>query len=178
MSELLDVLDKQGIPTGTNAARAEVHGKGLWHGTVHIYVYRAVDKEIQILVHLRATNKDLYPNTWDPVLGGHIRSGQTPIQTVIDELNDEVGLSVSPNDLVVGPIVKTDKGLDKEFNHLFAYHFPPNAEMRFRDNEVQKVKWMSLDEVLEAIRTFPSEWRPTADEFLTAHSAMTSLLRI
>lgn len=177
MSELLDVLDKQGISTGTSVARAEVHEKGLWHGTVHIYVYRAVDKGIQILVHLRAVNKDLYPNTWDPVLGGHIRSGQTPIQTVIDELNDEVGLSVSPSDLVMGLVVKADKGLDKEFNHLFTYQFPPSAEMRFKDNEVQKVRWMSFDEILESIRTFPSEWRPTVDEFLTARSATTSLLR-
>lgn len=177
MNELIDVLDEQGVSTGTTAPRAEAHQKGLWHSTVHVYVYRVVDKEIEILVHLRSPRKDLYPNTWDPVLGGHIQAGHTPIQTVVEELNDEVGVRVSTDDLVVGPVVKADKGLDKEFNHVFAYPLPLNATMHFKDNEVQKVRWMGLDEVLKAIQTSPSEWRPAINEFSTAYATVTSLLR-
>lgn len=178
MSELLDVLNEQGEPTGKSVPRVDIHSMGLWHGTVHVYTYRIVAAGgIQILIHLRAAHKDMYPNTWDSVLGGHIQSGQTSIQTVIDELGDEVGLLVSLKDLTIGPIIKADKGLDKEFNHLFAYQFPANAKMHFKDNEVQEVKWLDLDLVLESIRTASSEWRPTADEFLTGYAFLTSLLR-
>ena len=177
MNELLDVLDEQGTPTGTDSIRSEVHKNGLWHGTVHIYVYRIVDGEIQILVHLRSLHKDLYPNTWDTVLGGHIQAGRTPVQTVIEELNEEVGLSTSLDNLIVGPVVKTGKGLDKEFNHIFAYLFPSNVAVWFKDNEVQKVRWMGLDEVLQSIQASPSEWRPTLDEFSVGRLAVTFLLR-
>ena len=177
MSELLDVLDEQGIQTGVSVQRSEVHKNGLWHGTVHIYVCRMIGQKVEILVHLRSASKDLYPNTWDPVLGGHIQAGNTPIQTVEEELSQEVGLSISPEDLIVGPIVKADKGSDKEFNHIFVYLFPSDASVYFKDNEVQEVRWMELDEVLRSIETAPTEWRPTCDEFLAAYPAVTSLLK-
>jgi isopentenyldiphosphate isomerase len=177
MIEMLDIFDDQGVPTGMSAPRSEVHKKGLWHGTVHIYVYRIVDHETKILVHLRSAHKDLYPNTWDPVLGGHIQAGSTPTQTVLEELAGEIGLSLSPSNLVGGSVIKADKGLDKEFNHIFACPFPEHAVVDFRDHEVQKVRWMGLDEVLEALRISPAEWRPTLAEFSAAHSIATSLIK-
>lgn len=177
MSELLDVLDEHGTPTGRSVLRSEVHQKGLWHGTVHIYVYQLVDELVQILVHLRSVHKDLYPNTWDPVLGGHISAGHVPIQTVIEELRGEIGLSVLSDDLMVGPTVKADKGWDKEFNHLFLYSPPLDATLCFVDSEVQEARWMALDDVLSAIQTFPSEWRPTQEEFATGYRAVISMLR-
>lgn len=177
MSELVEVLDEQGVYTGATAPRAEVHAQGLWHATVHIYTYRIVENHIELLVHLRSTSKDLYPNTWDPVLGGHIQAGRTALQTVVEELNDEIGIQISTTDVIVGPILKIDKGLDKEFNHIFAYPLPVDAILHFKDQEVQKVRWMKFDDILQSIQTSPSEWRPTIDEFKTAHSIVTSLVR-
>ncbi len=177
MNELIDVLNEEGIFHGVSKPRAEVHNKGLWHRTVHVYVYQGVAENIQILVHLRSANKDLYPNTWDPVLGGHVSAGRTPMQTVIDELSGEVGLSVARNMLAVGPIIKTDKGLDKEFNHIFAYLFPRSTQIRFNDNEVQMVRWMDTDEITRSIQTASSEWRPTEAEWTAERSAITTLLK-
>jgi isopentenyl-diphosphate Delta-isomerase len=176
ISELVHVLNEKGLPTGKSMPRAEVHEKGFWHGTVHVYVYNIVDNEPQILVHLRSPRKDLYPNTWDPVLGGHIKAGSNPTKTVIDELSDEVGLLVSPDDLIVGPVMKADKGRDKEFNHIFLCRFPSGSSVNFKDNEVQEVKWMGFDKVLQNIKDFPSRWRPSLNEFSTAYLAIKPLL--
>lgn len=174
--ELLDVYDATGAPTGVWAPRSEVHQKGLWHATVHIYVYRLVGNRTQVLAHLRSAKKDLYPNTWDPVLGGHIKSGKTPVETAIEELDEEIGLSVSVADLVVGPILKADKGLDKEWNHLFACKLPYGATIQFKDKEVQKVRWVELDEISRAIQITPTEWRPTFEEFSIAYASVLPLL--
>ena len=176
MSELLDVLDEYGASTGVRVSRSEVHQKGLWHATVHVYVYRVVNNKTQVLVHLRSAKKDLYPNTWDPVLGGHVKAGKTSIETAIEELDEEIGLSVSAHDLVVGPTLKADKGLDKEWNHLFVCKFPSETEMHFKDQEVKEVRWVELDEVPEAIRAAPEKWRPTPEEFSAAHSVVSPLV--
>ena len=175
-SELVDVLNEKGLVTGRISPRSEIHEKGFWHGTVHIYVYKIVNNEPQLLAHLRSVNKDSYPNTWDPVLGGHIKAGSNPIRTVIDELREEIGLEVSRNNLIVGPAMKADKGKDKEFNNIFLCHFPKNSILSFKDNEVQKVKWMSFDEIFDNIHKFPSKWRPSLDEFSTYSVAVKSLL--
>ena len=173
MSELIDVLDEQGNKTGTTLSRKEVHASGCWHATVHIYVYRLVDNKVQLLTHLRSAKKDLYPSTWDPVLGGHVQSGHDELETVVDEMEGEVGLKVSPKDLVVGPVVKADKGNDKEFNHLFAFAFPEQADLIFTDHEVQEVRWIDVDAVLNSL---PSrDWRPTAAEFMHAYAFLQSL---
>lgn len=172
MIELLDVLDEKGVATGKSVPRPEVHKNGLWHATVHIYVYSIVNNMPQILVHLRSASKDLYPNTWDPVLGGHVKSGNTATQTAIEELSDEIDLSISSKDLIVGPVVKTDKGPDKEFNHIYGCKFPQETTLRFRDKEVQKAKWMKSEDVLQAIKTSPSKWRPTLDEFSAVNSVI------
>jgi 8-oxo-dGTP pyrophosphatase MutT (NUDIX family) len=137
---------------------------------------RAEDLEREKLWAVPAGNEET-PNTWDPVLGGHIQAGSTPTQTVLEELAGEIGLSLSPSNLVGGSVIKADKGLDKEFNHIFACPFPEHAVVDFRDHEVQKVRWMGLDEVLEALRISPAEWRPTLAEFSAAHSIATSLIK-
>ena len=177
MDELLDVLDEWGGSTGIPSPRSEVHKLGLWHGTVHVYVCRVVEARLELLVHLRSPLKDLYPNAWDPVLGGHIQSGRTPQAAVIEELAGEIGLTVSENDLSTGPVFKADKGLDREFNYLFVSHLPHAAKIRFEDKEVRAIVWMEPELIFEAIRMSSQKWRPTLAEFSKEYEALSSLMR-
>ena len=120
MRELIDVLDLLGCRTGQTCLRSDAHKLGYWHATVHIFVYRFRENELQLLVHLRSQSKDLYPDTFDPVFGGHVQSGSEPIATACEELSGEIGITVVASQLQQGPVLMADKGLDKEFNHLFA----------------------------------------------------------
>lgn len=175
--EVLDILREDGTHTGRTAPRSEIHQKGWWHGTVHIYVYRIVDKHVEILTHLRSPHKDLYPNTWDPVLGGHIQAGATPLQTVVEEMAGEVGLTISPADLISGPTLQADKGLDKEFNYVFAYALPANAKIHLKDKEVQEVQWKEIAFILRSLQESPAQWRPTSNEFLQSYQMLQSLVK-
>jgi hypothetical protein len=40
MEEYLDVFDENNQPTGVVLPRRQVHAEGLWHRTVHIYLFR------------------------------------------------------------------------------------------------------------------------------------------
>jgi isopentenyldiphosphate isomerase len=93
--EYIDILDNNtGEPTGERRSRAEVHKLGLWHRTVHIYVFRKFNNRLELLVHLRSKNKNLKPDKWDTRIAGHLKAGENWIEAVSGELYDEIGLKL------------------------------------------------------------------------------------
>ena len=55
MQELIDVLDENGIFTGSVVPRDKVHQKGLWHRAIIVVI---VNKENQILLQQRSNSKE------------------------------------------------------------------------------------------------------------------------
>lgn len=51
MEEMIDVLDSAGNFTGKICSRTEIHQKGLWHRTVHIWAF---DRSGRILFQKRS----------------------------------------------------------------------------------------------------------------------------
>lgn len=164
MEELLDILDDSGNPTGESKPRSVVHTTGLWHRTVHIYFYRRTDHGIELLAHHRSATKDLNPNKWDTRFGGHIKAGETLEQALSNELKEEVGIEADPNKLTAGPIHKREKFPNSEFTNVYFYEFDGDTNsLKFNDGEVQAVKWMNVEDVLNSITASSEEWssRPT-----------------
>ncbi len=89
MSELIDVLDENGIKTGRVVTREEVHCEGLWH---QIAVVVVLDKDNRILLQQRSENKQTNPGKWDIAAAGHVDAGEDAITTAKRELEEEVGI--------------------------------------------------------------------------------------
>ena len=87
--EYLEIVDENNNLTGERKPRSLVHSNGLWHRVVHIYFFRIINKEIEILVQLRSKTKDLSPNMWDTRFGGHIKAGEKLEQAVVDEIRED-----------------------------------------------------------------------------------------
>lgn len=166
MEEYLDIVDEKGNLTGKKELRSVVHKKGLWHQTVHIYFYRIVDGEIKLLSHLRSRFKSSNPNKWDTRFGGHVEAGQTLKETVVKEILEETGLSISLDDLIVGPQGKYDGGVNKEIIGQFYFNFEGEpSELKFNDGEVQKAQWMFIDEIRKSIEDEPQSWTSGKEGF-------------
>jgi isopentenyl-diphosphate delta-isomerase len=166
MEEQLDILDEQGNPTGKTASRAIVHTTGLWHRVVLIYFYRKGPKGIEILVHLRAKTKDLHPNKWDTRFGGHVKAGDTLDDAVAKELKEEVGISVIHENLSEGHQGKHSAFPNNEFNTSYFYNFTEDERsLKFEDNEVQQVKWLPAEEILNDLTINPNNWATSAKTF-------------
>ena len=96
MEEQIDILDKTGKKTGEVRGRTEVHHLGLWHRTVHIWLF---DKAGNILFQLRAHDKENHPNLYDTSCAGHISAGDSSLESAVREISEELGLKKSPSDL-------------------------------------------------------------------------------
>jgi isopentenyldiphosphate isomerase len=164
--ERLDIVDENNEPTGGSELRSKSHTSGLWHRTVHIYVYRKKGGLIEFLVHLRSSHKDLHPNKWDTRFGGHLKSGETYEQAVAGELKDEIGLDVDGVTLVKGALIKRENFPNNEFAQIHYCQFTGDEkQLRFNDGEVQKVEWISTDEILKRMREQPDEWTSQPEYF-------------
>ncbi len=94
--EFIDILDKNGKPTGEIRLKSEAHRLGLYHASVHIWFYT---KKGEILIQKRAKSKDTFPGLWDISVAGHIGAGESAENSAIRETKEEIGLSISKNDL-------------------------------------------------------------------------------
>lgn len=157
--EYLNIVDENGNTTGEKELRSVVHAKGLWHRVVHIYFFRIKDDAIEILVHLRSKFKDLDPDKWDTRFGGHIDSGKSAEEAVLKETKEETGLEINLKDLLKGKANKYDGEKNKEFIYIYYYNFLGNKEeLSFDDGEVQKVKWMNENEIMDSMKSNPKIW--------------------
>jgi isopentenyldiphosphate isomerase len=163
--EYLDVLDGEGNVTGEKVLRTEVHTKGLWHNTVHIYLFRKRNNEIELLVHLRAKTKDLSPNTWDIRFGGHVKAGETIEEAVASEVKEEIGLNVKSEDLIFGGKVIHNGETNKEHISVYFYNFEGDtATLEFNDGEVSEVKWVSTNNIIGESHKNPELWGGKKEE--------------
>lgn len=162
MEELIEILDAEGNKTGEVEPRSVVHTQGLWHKTVHIYLYRMVDSKVELLVHLRSKIKDLSPNMWDRCFGGHLKVGDSVESAVKSELQEEIGLQIEPEKLKVGRVYKREVFPNNEFMAVYYYElYSGLSELTFNDGEVQEVKWMKVGDIRNSMKDAPELWAGT-----------------
>jgi isopentenyldiphosphate isomerase len=161
MEELLDIVDENNNPTGKSAPRSKIHSEGIWHRTVHIYLFRKNNNEIEFLVHLRSPFKDSSPNKWDTRFGGHIKAGTTIVESVKVELEEEIGLNVPANKLIEGAWASWDGGANREYTKVYYLEYNDDlSNLKFNDGEVQEIKWMSIADIKNSITDNPEKWSP------------------
>ncbi|MCE9549073.1 NUDIX domain-containing protein [Candidatus Nomurabacteria bacterium] len=164
--EYLDLVDEENNLTGKNEARSIVHSTGLWHRTVHIYLFRKAESGFEFLVHLRAKDKDLSPNCWDTRFGGHIKSGESIEDGVMKEIKEELGIDINLLKLIEGQWRKRDNYPNREFSKVYYLEYnEPLENLSFNDGEVQEIKWLSVEGILNGIGQEPEKWSGSKEGF-------------
>ncbi|TAK96236.1 NUDIX domain-containing protein [Patescibacteria group bacterium] len=164
--ELLDIVDENNNPTGESVVRSRVHAEGLWHRTVHVYLFRNQNDTLEFLVHLRSPHKDLKPNRWDTRFGGHLQAGTNLEKAVEMEMKEELGLEVRASRLLLGPLHRSDNFPNREFAQVYYLEYPGQIEdLQFNDGEVQKVEWMSMANIKQSMMENLEKWAGSPEGF-------------
>ena len=95
--ELLDVYDADLRHIGV-VERQEVHRKGHWHKTFHCWVVCERPDERTVLLQLRQSTNDTFPNKLDVSCAGHLLAGEGP-EDGVRELAEELGIIVPFSEL-------------------------------------------------------------------------------
>lgn len=147
MDELIDILDSEGNFTGQTAMKSEVHQKGLFHQTVHIWFYTS---DGQLLLQQRGKDKDTHPLLWDVSVAGHIGAGEEIEMAAVREVEEEIGLIISKEDLMKIGFFPSffrhrEDLIDNEFHHSFLCELiVPLESLQKQESEVETLGLMPI----------------------------------
>ena len=153
MEEKLDVLNERGEFTGEVATREECHRMGLWHRAVYGFV---IDKDSNVLLQKRSSDKKLWPNKWDVTVGGHVDAGEFGMETIIRECKEELGIEVQESEIkyLTSSTSVYVKG-DYSNNHYDECYLIMKdidiSELTLQLEEVSDVQYFSKEELLQRI---------------------------
>lgn len=118
-SELIDVLDENGIFTGEVLPRDEIHRRGLWHRAIVVAI---INEKNEILLQQRSEKKEKNAGMWDISVAGHIASGQDALSAAAREINEEVSVLLGYRTEI------------KDFRYMYCFR----KEQKFRDDFVER----------------------------------------
>jgi len=154
-TELLDLLDEHGEPTGRAKPRAAVHRDGDWHRAFHLWV---VHPDGYVLLQRRSRSKDLAAGKVDVSVGGHLRAGEIWLDA-LREAEEEIGLEVGPADVEFLGTERSERrypdgSIDREFHDVYVSLVPDRAlyDYHLRCNEVLVLYEAPLERLIELYR--------------------------
>jgi isopentenyldiphosphate isomerase len=122
MKNGIDVLDESGLRTGEVLSRSDIHRLGKLHRVVHLYLF---DTKGRLLLQRRSLTVDHFPGALTISVLGHVDAGESSMDTVERELEEELGFSrgrVSIRFLFSyrRDATLSDEYIDRQFNDVYA----------------------------------------------------------
>lgn len=158
-TELLDVLNEDGIFTGEVLSRDEIHKRGLWHRAIVVAI---VNEKNEILLQQRSEKKEKNAGMWDISVAGHISAGQDSLSAAAREINEEVsvllGYRTEIKDFRYMYCFRKEQKFGDDFIERQFYDFfilrtsgVEDKTLYFQKEEVQAVKFVDLTTIQNMI---------------------------
>lgn len=143
--ELRDIYDLDRIPVGKTAVRGEKIGADEFFMVIHVCIFNS---EGEMLIQQRQPFKKGWSNMWDITCGGCSIKGETSRDTVRRELSEELGIDIDFTGVRPNMTVNFDHGFD---DFYLVNRDIDISELKLQPEEVQAVKWASMDEIFSMI---------------------------
>lgn len=113
----------------------------------------------EYLLSRRAYTKSHHPGKWGPAVAGTVDEGETYLDNIIKEAEEELGLSGI--DFKEGPKTRTTG----EYNHFTQWYISEIdkeiSDFQIKKDEVAEIKWFSKEELLEGLKTKRDDFIPS-----------------
>ena len=142
MKELRDLYDINSNRTDKTYYKGEKIPEGYYPMVVMIVIRNSKG---EFLMQKRVESKG---GDWG-VTGGHPKAGETPIEGIITEVKEELGLDVSSEN-----IIEYDSGCDGIdcYKMYFVIKDINLEDIKVQEEELTEVRWFSMDELKEMVK--------------------------
>lgn len=163
------IVDKLDQPIGSGR-RSEVLASDSWTRTSSVLVV----SDGSVLCHKRATGVDTNPSKWTMTFGGHAAPGETPVQTAIKELKEEIGIVAEPQQL--GLVLVYSYHFLNKIKWLFSLEVESdNLELQLEEEEVEETKWVSIKQLKQIYKAKDKDWTNKGFELIAFDLLQASL---
>lgn len=101
-------------------------------------------------------------NVW-ATTGGHVKSGQTSMEAIMEEINEELGIEIDSSEIT---LFKTYKYEDAFKDVFYIKKDIDVNKLKLQLDEVEYVKYLSKDEIIELINNNGNIRKTNIDAFL------------
>jgi len=162
---------------------------GLMSRGTHLVAYVNADNGKKVWVSRRSSHLYTYPGMLDVTVGGGVKSGVSPLETIIQEADEEASL---PEDLIrqharsrgvishmniTGEGFKGEKGLVvPDCIYVYDIELPRDVVPRPHDDEVDSFYCMSVEDIQAALlrKEFKPDSAAVLIHFLIRHGILTA----
>lgn len=154
--ELIDIYTQDRIALNKVATKYEVHKKGYYHHTAHLWLF---NKKDEVLLAQRAASKIICPLLWDVSVAGHVDAGESIVDAIIREAYEEIGLKLRTEQLInvgVYDCFKTYRNgvIDNEFHNTFIALIDLEINDYLIDrNEVEAIKYVHCNDFMNLLNS-------------------------
>ena len=141
MAELRDLYDINSNKTDKTYRKGDLIPEGYYPMVVMVVIRNSNG---EFLMQKRVESKG---GDWG-VTGGHPKSGETPIEGIITEVKEELGIDISDNE-----IIEFASGCDlKDCYKMYYTKLDLDlSKLNIQKEELSEVKWFSLEELQDMV---------------------------
>ncbi|MBQ8296615.1 MAG: NUDIX domain-containing protein [Ruminococcus sp.] len=159
--EQFDLYTKDRLPLNQTMNRGMQTPDGSFRLVVHVCIFNSSG---EMLIQQRQSFKKGWPDMWDLSCGGSAVSGEDSRTAAEREVAEELGVVISLKDTRPVLTIHFDEGFDDIYAITKDLQL---SELRLQPEEVQAVKWASMEEILSMI---------DSGEFIQYHKNLIGLL--
>lgn len=140
--EKRDLYDENRKLTGKTILKGEKTPKGKYIVVVLVFIQNSEGK---FLIQKRSEKK----NGKFATTGGHPKSGESSIQGIITEVEEEIGLKLNPNDLKLYFSGKSETERVFFDDYYIKMNIRNIKNLKLQEDEVSSVEWLSKNEIVD-----------------------------
>lgn len=162
--DLVELVDDSGTAAGT-ATVADAHeSPGMLHRAFSVFLR---DPSGKVLLQQRAAVKTRFPLRWGNTCCGHPSPGEEVTVSAGRRITEELGLApVTLREVGVYVYFAEDPStgrVEREYDHVLLGEIPGGVEFRPDPDEVARLRWVEVDELLREIGHAPEAYAPWLD---------------
>ena len=157
--EYLILVDKNDNPVGSEEKITCHLPNGKLHRAFTVLLF---NREARLLLTRRSQNKMLWPGDWDGTVASHSRQSETYLSSAKRRLPEEVGISCKLDYLFKFEyhVPYKNIGSENEICGTLIGIVSDPSKIRLVKDEIDAIKWVTLDELLEDIKRSPQTYCP------------------
>ena len=158
MPELLDVVDENNRIIGKEQ-RDVIHSKGLFHRSVHIFVFNSHGL---IFLQKRSAKKDICPLKWDLSAAEHMKPSENYEDAAVRGLEEELGIKTIVTRIRKVHLQKFEYigGKIKDYEFIELYKATYDGQIKIDKNEVADGSFFKIEDVKNMIKQNKNQFTP------------------
>ncbi|GIF43877.1 isopentenyl-diphosphate Delta-isomerase [Actinoplanes xinjiangensis] len=160
-AELVELVDSAGGFTGTATVLDAHEAPGMLHRAFSVFLRRP---DGRVLLQQRAAVKTRFPLRWGNTCCGHPVPGEEVAVSAGRRLREELdGPAVTLREVGVYVYFAEDPvtgRVEREYDHVLLGDVPADIEFRPDPAEVAKLRWVTVDTLLQEVEGSPTAYAP------------------